>query len=210
MSLAFDPDLPSGSFGRNAMLVNRSTDGGRSWSDPITLIQDPDGQVLNDKNSITADPTNANFVYAVWDRLRDFTLPRRRARRVRAAGGAARADGVVAARQRLQQLRRLAASAVARAAPAAPVFFEGPVYLARTTNGGLSWEPARRSLRPRPERADHQQPGRGPAERHGDRLLHRDLAERRHPDRPDPLLRQGSHVERADATRRRSRPCSAS
>ena len=51
MTLAFDPDLPSGSFGRNAMLVNRSTDGGSSWSGPITLIQDPDGQALNDKNS---------------------------------------------------------------------------------------------------------------------------------------------------------------
>ena len=75
MSLALDPDLPSGAFGRNAMLVNRSTDGGRSWSDPITLIEDPAGQFLNDKNSITADDTDPRFAYAVWDRLRAFDIP---------------------------------------------------------------------------------------------------------------------------------------
>ena len=113
MSLSFDPDLPSGSFGRNAMLVNRSTDGGSSWSDPITLIQDPEGQVLNDKNSITADDTNANFVYAVWDRLRDFTLPPAEGAAPDAGTAAVPAhagtgDGVVAARQRVQQLRQLA------------------------------------------------------------------------------------------------------
>src|SRR5215213_7579380 len=57
MHLAFEPDLPSGAFGRNAMLVSRSTDGGLSWQRPITLIEDNDPRVLNDKNSLTADPT---------------------------------------------------------------------------------------------------------------------------------------------------------
>lgn len=52
----------------NAMLVMRSLDGGNTWSGPITLIQDGAG-FFNDKNTITADPTDANFVYAVWDRL---------------------------------------------------------------------------------------------------------------------------------------------
>ncbi|MFD0740183.1 hypothetical protein ACFQZQ_12940 [Lysobacter koreensis] len=52
----------------NAMLVSRSTDRGRSWSLPITLIRDGEG-FFNDKNAITADPTNANLVYAVWNRL---------------------------------------------------------------------------------------------------------------------------------------------
>jgi hypothetical protein len=53
-----------------AMLVSRSTDDGLHWSDPVTLIRDTDGaNVFNDKNAITADPTNANYVYAVWDRL---------------------------------------------------------------------------------------------------------------------------------------------
>ena len=36
------------------------------------------------------------------------------------------------------------------AAAAAPVFFEGPVYLARTTNGGRSWQPARKIYDPGP------------------------------------------------------------
>ena len=52
----------------SAILVTRSSDGGATWSNPITLIRDT-GQVLNDKESITADPTDANYVYAVWDRI---------------------------------------------------------------------------------------------------------------------------------------------
>lgn len=52
----------------SAILVTRSSDGGSTWSDPTTLIRDDNG-VLNDKESITADPTNANYVYAVWDRI---------------------------------------------------------------------------------------------------------------------------------------------
>ena len=52
----------------SAMLVSRSTDGGRTWSNPTTLIRDG-SLFFNDKNSITADPTDSNFVYAVWDRL---------------------------------------------------------------------------------------------------------------------------------------------
>jgi len=52
----------------NAMLVSRSINGGTAWSNPVPLIVDGAG-FFNDKNSITADPTNSNFVYAVWDRL---------------------------------------------------------------------------------------------------------------------------------------------
>jgi len=48
----------------NAMLVSRSINGGTAWSNPITLILDGAG-FFNDKNSITADPTNSNYVYAV-------------------------------------------------------------------------------------------------------------------------------------------------
>lgn len=53
----------------NAMLVSRSTDGGVTWSQPLSLIQDT-APFFNDKNSITADPTDPRFVYAAWDRLR--------------------------------------------------------------------------------------------------------------------------------------------
>jgi len=52
----------------NAILASRSTDGGRTWSAPVPLIAD-DADHFNDKESITADPTDARLVYAVWDRL---------------------------------------------------------------------------------------------------------------------------------------------
>jgi hypothetical protein len=52
----------------NAMTVSRSADGGRTWSNPVSLITDG-GAFFNDKNAITADPLDARFVYAVWDRL---------------------------------------------------------------------------------------------------------------------------------------------
>lgn len=67
MALAFSGSaLEPGSS--NAMLVARSTDGGRTWGAPSTLIASG-STLFNDKNTLTADPTNANFVYAVWDRL---------------------------------------------------------------------------------------------------------------------------------------------
>jgi hypothetical protein len=91
MALAFEgQSLQPGSS--SAMLVARSADGGRSWSAPTPLIVS-DSNFFNDKNTITADPTDARFVYAVWDRLA-------------LAGG-------------------------------------GPTLLARTTDGGLTWEAAR-------------------------------------------------------------------
>ena len=91
MALAFEGSaLQPGSS--SAMLVARSTDGGRRWS-PATPLIVSGSSFFNDKNSITADPTDARYVYAVWDRLA-------------LAGG-------------------------------------GPALLARTTDGGLTWEGAR-------------------------------------------------------------------
>ena len=76
----------------SAMLVFRSTDNGRTWGTATTLIRD--GAVaFNDKNSMTADPTDSRYVYAVWDRLTNDN--------------------------------------------------RGPAMFARTTDGGVSWEPAR-------------------------------------------------------------------
>jgi BNR repeat-like domain len=54
----------------NAMLVSRSFDDGLSWTSAIALIVDGVG-AFNDKNALTADPHDANYVYAVWDRLID-------------------------------------------------------------------------------------------------------------------------------------------
>lgn len=67
MALAFSGvSFQSGSV--NAMLVSRSLDGGSTWSNPTPLIVDGPN-FFNDKNTITADPTDANYVYATWDRL---------------------------------------------------------------------------------------------------------------------------------------------
>jgi hypothetical protein len=53
---------------RNAMLVSRSADGGRTWGRATVLVSDGAG-FFNDKNTITADPADARFAYATWDRL---------------------------------------------------------------------------------------------------------------------------------------------
>jgi hypothetical protein len=58
--------------GNQAVLVSRSTDQGRRWSEPIALVADTDPKLVDDKESITADPVDSRFVYAVWDRL-EFT-----------------------------------------------------------------------------------------------------------------------------------------
>src|SRR5262249_2293413 len=57
----------------NALLVSKSIDGGLSWGNPIPVGQDDSSVRFDDKDSITADPTNSNFVYAVWDRINNFT-----------------------------------------------------------------------------------------------------------------------------------------
>jgi hypothetical protein len=69
ISISFDR-----STAHNAVLVSRSLDGGTTWSGPITLREDnsnsgPLANLFNDKESITADPVTANYVYAVWDRI---------------------------------------------------------------------------------------------------------------------------------------------
>jgi hypothetical protein len=118
MSLSVDTNPQLGGFGLtpNAMLVMRSEDGGLTWSDPTTLIRDASPNILNDKNSLTADPNDSSFVYAVWDRLES---PPREAGEVVPPGGFENA-----------------------------VAFRGPTFFARTTDGGDSWEPARKIFDP--------------------------------------------------------------
>jgi hypothetical protein len=135
-SLAFqNNEQPCNTGGDNAILVNRSTDGGKTWGAAISIVTDTDGRLFNDKNSMTADPVSSNHVYAVWDKLIDFTVPSS------CDGGAARVanasrngDGVANARDRLRKLRS--------GGPINPAtIFTGPTYFSRTTNGGASWEP---------------------------------------------------------------------
>ena len=96
----------------SGILVSKSSDGGDTWSEPTTLIRETNAFNFNDKESITADPTNANNVYAVWDRSR---LPTDQAN--------------------LNALRSFA--------------FRSDIMFSRTTNGGISWEPARAIFHPK-------------------------------------------------------------
>lgn len=65
--------------GGNALfLVNKSTDGGLSWSSPIRVNTPGNsgngwGPQGDDKPSITADPTNPNYVYMTWARFNNAT-----------------------------------------------------------------------------------------------------------------------------------------
>jgi hypothetical protein len=65
VDLAVVPGKPS-----SAMLASRSTDGGRTWSLPAVLVADTTER-FNDKNTITADPTDSRYVFAAWTRLSD-------------------------------------------------------------------------------------------------------------------------------------------
>ena len=151
MSLSLFPTLPSGGEGRNAMLVSRSTDGAWTWEAPVTLIEDTDPQVLNDKNSITADPADASRAYAVWDRLQDFTI----GAGGEPDGGAAATierypDGVADAQDRVRRLQAQERATGGAAPQALIVQFKGPTYLARTTDGGTTWDKARPIYDPGP------------------------------------------------------------
>jgi hypothetical protein len=101
-----------GPLGESGILVSKSTDGGVTWSEPTTIIRDSGGRdssyASNDKESITADPTSANYVYA-WDR---FVAP----------SGTSKPS-----------LAGFENSRTGRQ----------PVWFSRTTDGGVTWEPAR-------------------------------------------------------------------
>jgi hypothetical protein len=75
--LAFAPNgdlyAESDAFGigteKRAVLINKSTDGGLTWSDAIQI--NPNGNAKPDrgadKPSLAADPTHSGYVYAVWN-----------------------------------------------------------------------------------------------------------------------------------------------
>ena len=112
ISLLFDADPALANFGPNGLAVSKSTDGGLTWTDPILIIEDDQPNILNDKQSLTADPTDADLVYAVWDRLR---VP---------PGSVINPENVIG------------------------LGFKSPFFFARSTDGGDTWEPARRIYDP--------------------------------------------------------------
>src|SRR5262249_8005371 len=75
----------------SAILVARSTDGGLTWNNPVTIQRDG-SNAFNDKEAITADAGDARYAYVTWDRLDSNS--------------------------------------------------HGATWIARTSNGGASWEPA--------------------------------------------------------------------
>ena len=67
ISIGFD-----NSTARNAILAAFSDTGGATWSTPrIVRFDNPRaiGNNFNDKETLTADPFNANLVYATWQRI---------------------------------------------------------------------------------------------------------------------------------------------
>lgn len=66
-AIAFDT-----STAESVVLAASSADGGATWGDPAVLITDTIGDVLNDKDSITAV---GDRVYAVWDRVTGLSMP---------------------------------------------------------------------------------------------------------------------------------------
>jgi hypothetical protein len=67
-SLAFNANGPAFG-GASSVQVSTSGDGGKTWNTPVAVRVDQSFTVLNDKETVTADPLNNSSAYTVWDRL---------------------------------------------------------------------------------------------------------------------------------------------
>jgi hypothetical protein len=96
----------------SAILVSKSTDGGKTWSEPVTLRRDSGREsgffFFNDKETITADPVNSQFVYATWDKQASPTPT---------------SNSSIIGTEHART-------------------FHQPVWFARSTDGGQTWQPA--------------------------------------------------------------------
>ncbi len=145
-SLVIDPAKPTTPFGtrKSGMVVSRSVDHGATWQAPVTLIDNNSQDVLNDKNSITADPTANGLVYAVWDQLRLLNPS------VAGAQMLAQGDGISIARKKLNS--KVGASLVCAPASKAPCKTAdpqaanpttvGPTFFSRSLDNGVTWSKA--------------------------------------------------------------------
>src|SRR2546425_110207 len=52
----------------SAIAVQRSLDGGDTWQAPVIVRADTSSDAVNDRNSLTADPTDPKRAYVIWDR----------------------------------------------------------------------------------------------------------------------------------------------
>ncbi|MEV0398452.1 hypothetical protein [Actinoallomurus sp. NPDC050550] len=66
--LTFDATTP-----RNGVAAATSYDGGKTWKNLSQLIADTDPAIVDDKNSVTADPVHPGVAYQVWDRIDQVT-----------------------------------------------------------------------------------------------------------------------------------------
>ena len=53
----------------NAVIAARSIDGGVNWKNPVVIKRDNAANFFNDKETLTANPYDANLVYATWQRI---------------------------------------------------------------------------------------------------------------------------------------------
>lgn len=53
----------------NAVLTSRSSDKGANWEDPVVVKFDDRANFFNDKETLTADPTDSRYVYVTWQRI---------------------------------------------------------------------------------------------------------------------------------------------
>jgi hypothetical protein len=110
IALVFDNSTP-----RNAILTAYSDDDGATWSAPREVRFDNPralGNNFNDKETLTADPGDADLVYATWQRI-------------------------------VSPSERASARAFERS-----VSFFSDAWFARSTDGGVTWEPARSIFHP--------------------------------------------------------------
>ncbi len=97
----------------NAVAAATSSDGGETWQHLNRIIADTSPQFFNDKESVTADPTQAGTAYIVWDRL---AFPNNVSRPPSSNPDVA--------------LHNFFG-------------FTGPTYFSKTTNGGQTWSSPR-------------------------------------------------------------------
>ncbi|TDN64022.1 hypothetical protein B0G77_7725 [Paraburkholderia sp. BL10I2N1] len=145
-SLVLDPAKPTTPFGtrRSGMMVSRSVDHAATWQAPVTLISNSTQDVLNDKNSLTADPTANGLVYAVWDQLRVFPATTAGAQML------AQGEGVAIARKLLNSTAGASlvcapvTKSPCKAASAQAVTFNtvGPTFFSRSLDNGVTWSTA--------------------------------------------------------------------